>query len=223
MLKGVIFDMDGVLVNNTDMHIKAFEIFCKRYGVDGWKNGISNLYGMGNDDIMRALMPADILERKNMKELSDEKEQIYRDIYAPTIKPQNGLIELLQQLRECGISCAVGSSACRDNVDFVLEKCNMAEYFGVIVCGDDVKACKPSPEIYLTVASRMGLRPEECLVFEDSRAGIASGKNAGMKVVALATSLSREILEQETAADCIIDDFTWIDTEQLKQLSTGQR
>ena len=99
----------------------------------------------------------------------------------------------------------------------------MSEYFGVIVCGDDVKACKPSPEIYLTVASRMGLRPEECLVFEDSRAGIASGKNAGMKVVALATSLSREILEQETAADCIIDDFTWIDTEQLKQLSTCQR
>lgn len=210
MLKGVIFDMDGVLVNNTDMHIKAFEIFCKRYGVNGWKEGISNLYGMGNDDIMRALMPADILARKSMKELSDEKEQIYRDIYAPTIKPQNGLLTLLQQLRDCGIACAVGSSACRDNVDFVLEKCHMAEFFGTIVCGDDVKACKPSPEIYLTVAQRMGLAPETCLVFEDSRAGIASGKNAGMKVVALATSLSREIIERETQADLIIDDFTQI-------------
>lgn len=208
--------MDGVLVNNTDMHIKAFEIFCKRYGVNGWKEGISNLYGMGNDDIMRALMPADILARKSMKELSDEKEQIYRDIYAPTIKPQNGLINLLQQLRDCGIACAVGSSACRDNVDFVLEKCHVAGFFGTIVCGDDVKACKPSPEIYLTVAQRMGLTPETCLVFEDSRAGIASGKNAGMKVVALATSLSREILENETEADLIIDDFTQITPGQMK-------
>lgn len=216
MLQGVIFDMDGVLVNNTDMHIKAFEIFCKRYGVNGWKEGISNLYGMGNDDIMRALMPANILACKSMKELSDEKEQIYRDIYAPTIKPQNGLINLLRQLRDCGIACAVGSSACRDNVDFVLEKCHMAKFFGTIVCGDDVKACKPSPEIYLTVAQRMGLTPETCLVFEDSRAGIASGKNAGMKVVALATSLSREILENETEADLIIDDFTQITPGQMK-------
>ena len=219
MLKGVIFDMDGVLVDNTPIHIEAFDIFCRRYGIDDWRTKIDGFYGMGNDDIMSSLLPESIRSQKSLKEWGAEKEAVYREIYAPRIKPLDGLRNLLAELKADGIRCAVGSSACRENVGFVLEKCDIGEYFDIIVCGDDVTRCKPDPEIYLTAADRLGLRPSESIVFEDAKAGIEAGKKAGMTVIAVATSLSREILSAETAADAIINDFTEITVAAMKDIA----
>jgi len=218
MLKGVIFDMDGVLVDNTAVHIEAFDIFCRRYGIENWQSKIANFYGMGNDDIMSALLPENIRSEKSLKEWGLEKEAVYREIYATRIKPLDGLCNMLAAIKSAEILCAVGSSACRENVEFVLDKCNIGEYFDLKICGDDVTRCKPDPEIYLTVTDKLGLRPSECLVFEDSKAGIEAGKRAGMVVVALATSLSREVLERETNADRIIDDFNGITVAEMSRM-----
>lgn len=215
MIKGVLFDMDGVLVDNADMHIKSFGIFCERYGVDGWQERFSSLYGMGNDDIMRMLMPKELVESRGTVSLSDEKEAIYREIYAPTIKPVKGLRELLERLKKRGLKCAVGSSGCRANVEFVLEKCDIADYFDVKVSGDSVTRCKPDPEIYLTAAKLLGLKPEECIVFEDAVAGIKAAKSANVShTIALATSLKREDL-LKTDARYIVNDFSEVTDEML--------
>ena len=122
MIRGVLFDMDGVLVNNTQAHVKAFEIFCERYGVEDWQHKLQTAFGMGNDDIMRLILPEEIIREKGMKALGEEKEAIYREVYAPEIRPVRGLVELLEELRRRGIRCAVGSSGCRENVDFVLSE-----------------------------------------------------------------------------------------------------
>lgn len=79
--------MDGVLVNNTRAHVRAFEIFCKRYGVEEWQRKLQTSFGMGNDDIMRQILPEEIIREKGLKALGEEKEAIYREVYAPEIRP----------------------------------------------------------------------------------------------------------------------------------------
>lgn len=208
MKKAALFDMDGTLVDNTLAHMRAFEIFCARYGVTGWKEKLSQAFGMGNDDIMRLIMPAELLRERGLASLAEEKEAIYREIYAPEIRPVKGLVPLLESLRAAGVRCAVGSSGCRANVDFVLEKCRIGEFFDARISGDRVTRCKPDPEIYLTAAAALGMAPADCVVFEDAKAGIESARQAGVgRVVALATTLPREVLERETDADVIGETF----------------
>ncbi len=208
MKKAALFDMDGTLVDNTLAHMRAFEIFCARYGVTGWKEKLSQAFGMGNDDIMRLIMPAELIRERGLASLAEEKEAIYREIYAPEIRPVEGLVPLLESLRAAGVRCAVGSSGCRANVDFVLEKCRIGEFFDARISGDRVTRCKPDPEIYLTAAAALGMAPTECVVFEDAKAGIESARRAGVGcVVALATTLPREVLERETDADVIGTTF----------------
>lgn len=208
MKKAALFDMDGTLVDNTLAHMRAFEIFCARYGVTGWKEKLSQAFGMGNDDIMRLIMPAELIRERGLASLAEEKEAIYREIYAPEIRPVEGLVPLLESLRAAGVRCAVGSSGCRANVDFVLEKCRIGEFFDARISGDRVTRCKPDPEIYLTAAAALGMAPADCVVFEDAKAGIESARRAGVgRVVALATTLPREVLEREMDADVIGETF----------------
>jgi beta-phosphoglucomutase family hydrolase len=217
MLKGLLFDMDGVLVNNLEVHRAAFAEFFRRYGVERSFDELSRVFGKGNDDIMGELMPKEVVERVGIRELGYEKEAIYREIYAPIIEPQPGLLAFLAEAEEAGLRSAVGSSGYRVNVDFVLDKCRIRSYFEAIVAGDEVTRCKPDPEIYLTAAAKLGLKPEECVVFEDAEAGIEAAKRAGIKVVALATTFSREFLEG-TEADAIVGDFREVSVKMLQQL-----
>ena len=217
MKKAALFDMDGTLVDNTAAHVRAFEIFCARYGVTDWQQRLSQAYGMGNDDIMRLIMPEEVIRTKGLKALAEEKEAIYREIYAPEIHPVKGLERLLEDLHAAGIRCAVGSSGCRANVDFVLEKCDIGKWFEARISGDMVTRCKPDPEIYLKAADALGVSPADCVVFEDAKAGIVAARRAGAgRIVALATTLPREVLEHESDADVIVDTFA--DLKDLNSL-----
>lgn len=217
MLKGLLFDMDGVLVNNLEIHRQAFAEFFRFYGVERTFDELNRVFGRGNDDIMGELMPRDVVERVGIRELGYQKEAIYRRIYAPIIEPQPGLINFLADAEREGLRSAVGSSGYRVNVDFVLDKCNIARHFSAIVAGDEVTNCKPHPEIYLTAAAKLGLKPSECVVFEDAEAGIEAAHRAGIKVIALATTFDREFLAQ-TGADVIVDDFRDVTIEMLREL-----
>lgn len=218
MVKGVIFDMDGVLVNNMSVHFEAFAAMAERYNLTA-EEGVdfTHLNGRGNDDIIGALFPPHIIAEKGVEALAAEKEALYREIYAPKIAPVAGLRELLAEIRNAGLRCAVGSSGPRVNVDFVLDKCAIEPYFDVRISGDMVTRCKPDPEIFLTAASRLGIAPEDCLVFEDAKAGIAAAKAAGMKVIALTTTHTREQLSP-AEPDLIVSDFTEVSLEQIRAL-----
>ena len=209
--RAALFDMDGTLVDNSDVHVRAFEIFCNRYGVRDWQERLSNAFGRGSDDIMRMLLPEEIIQEKGLQALGDEKEAIYREIYAPTIEPVAGLHSLLELLKGAGIRCAVGSSGCKQNVNFVLDKCQIGEYFEARISGDMVSRCKPEPEIYLTAAKALGVKIEECIIFEDARAGFEAARRAGAGlVVGIATTLKKEVIERENLADLVVEDFTGI-------------
>lgn len=208
MIKGVIFDMDGVLVNNMAVHFEAFAAMAERYNLTAEQGAdFTHLNGRGNDDIIKALFPAELVAARGVESLAAEKEALYREIYAPTIRPTAGLRELLAELKEGGIRCAVGSSGPKENVAFVLEKCEIEPYFEVRISGDMVTRCKPDPEIFLTAAAKLGLRPEECLVFEDAISGVMAAKAAGMRVIALTSTHTREQLSAHSP-ERIVEDFT---------------
>ncbi len=208
MIRAAIFDMDGTLVDNSAVHIEAFERFCARYGVTDWREKMKGVFGMGNDDIMRRILPESLIREKGLQALADEKEAIYRAIYAPRIVLIAGLVDLLGRLRQAGIRCAVGSSGCRANIEFVLEKCAIAKFFDATVSGDQVTRCKPDPEIYLTAAKALGMEPSECVVFEDAEAGIESARRAGIgRIVAIATTLDRAELAKLQGPSVIISDY----------------
>lgn len=207
-ITAAIFDMDGTLVDNSEVHLRAFAQFCARYDVTDWREKTAGIFGMGNDDIMRRLLPEALIREKGLPALAEEKEALYRAIYAPEIQPVAGLREVLQALRKSGVRCAVGSSGCRANVDFVLERCGIGDCFDAIVSGDRVTRCKPDPEIYLTAAAQLGVAPAQCIVFEDAAAGIESARRAGAGgIVAIATTLSRQELEAMPGITRIIDDY----------------
>lgn len=207
-IRAAIFDMDGTLVDNSPVHVRAFELFCNRYGVNDWQEKLEQAFGMGSDDIMRMILPEEVIRERGLQALADEKEAIYREIYAPEIRPVEGLIELLERLQKAGVRCAVGSSGCKQNVDFVLEKCGIDRFFEVKISGDMVTRCKPDPEIYLTAARELGLAPAECMVFEDAKAGIEAADRAAVgRIAVIATTLDEQTIRTETAADCVIQDF----------------
>ncbi len=208
-IKAVVFDMDGVLVDNMSIHIEAFALFCERYGGhDNWEEVINNSVGMGNDEILERMMPSEVIEQYGTAELGRIKEAIYREIYASRIEPVAGLRELLEEFKARGIKCAVGSSGCRENVEFVVDSCGISQYFDVLISSDLVTRCKPDPEIYRLAIERLGVKPEYTLVFEDAVNGITAAKGASVgKIIALATTLDRKVLAAESGVDRIIDDF----------------
>ncbi len=208
MIKGVIFDMDGVLVDNMAIHQEAFKQYCDQYNIEGLKETIDRCSGMGNDEIMREIFSPEVIEEKGLATLAFEKEALYRAIYAPVIKPIEGLEPFLKSLKERGFKIAVGSSGCRLNVEFVLEACGIAQYFDALVYEELVTKCKPDPEIYLTAISKLGLDASECVVFEDAKFGIRAARAAKVaKVVGVATTLTADVLRTETDVDEVIANY----------------
>lgn len=200
--------MDGVLVNNMKVHFMAFAEMAARYNLTAAPGqDFSHLNGRGNEDIITALFPEWLVKEKGVDALAREKEAVYREIYAPTIVPTAGLVEFLHRLRETGVVCAVGSSGPSENVAFVLDKCGIEDCFDVRISGDMVTRCKPDPEIFLTAASRLGVAPEECVVFEDAVAGVMAARAAGMRVVAIASTHTADELAAKVSPDLIVDDF----------------
>ena len=214
MVRGVIFDMDGVLVDNLEAHETSFELFCAKYELPFKKSDLNNLYGRSNDAIMPALFGRE-LSKEEILQFENEKEALYREVYAETIEPARGIVEYIKALKNKGFRIAVGSSAPPENIDFVLDSCDIRHYFDAIAHARMVSRAKPEPDIFLAAAKLMGVEPENCLVFEDALAGIEAAHRAGMKVVALPTTNSKERIAH---ADLVIDSFCDMNLEITAKL-----
>lgn len=221
MIQGVIFDMDGVLVDNLAVHMAAFAEFSRRYGYELPQERITALFGRGNDEIIPAILPAEIIERVGMENLSREKEAIYREIYKPVV-PVRGLRDFLLSLRRAGIRTSVGSSGPIENVRYVLRECGVEELFDKIVCGDMVTRRKPDPEIFLRAAAELRLDPGRCAVIEDSLSGIEAARRAGCRVVAMATTFKPAYLAERSDNDLIVEDFTQLSPDIVRALSPAE-
>lgn len=206
--------MDGVLVDNRDVHIEAFVRLFKKYGVPFSREKFMPSFGMTNDQIFLHQAP-ELLESHDVEELAREKEETYRTLFAESIAPTAGLIEFLKDLKANGVLTAVGSSGNTPNVNFVLSRCQIEPYFDAIANGDMISRGKPDPEVYLLAAKKLGVDPSECLVVEDAHVGIEAARAAGMAVLALATTFPRESLRDH---DLLSDNFVGITYDKIKNL-----
>ncbi len=208
MKKAIIFDMDGVLVDNRDIHMEAFETFAERHGLEVTREKLLLTFGKTNDQIFDALFGEGKYTAEEKHAMGIEKEIIYRDIFEQKIEPAPGLVRLLKELKTKGIKMAVGSSGPLPNVEFVLERCGISEYFDALAHGGIISKGKPDPEVFLLAAELLGATPDECIVFEDAIVGIEAARRAGMTVVAMDTTFPAGMLSDY---DLLIHDFTEID------------
>lgn len=206
--EAVIFDMDGTMVDNTPFHKKAWIEFCKRRGIElSEKDYYTKISGNRNDAIFEVLFGRRV-EGDEYTELDEEKEAIYRELYLPELEEVPGLKEFLKQVAHAGLKIGVATTSPYKNRLMILEALELKEFFAVVIGGEDTKHGKPHPEIYLKAAEKLGVEPKKCLAFEDTPSGIKSAKGAGMKVVAVLTSHTKEELNE---ADYFIKDFTKIE------------
>lgn len=201
---GFIFDMDGVIVDNYLYHIDAWGEFCKRHGLNFKAEEFTREYfGKNNADILQGLY-GKTLSGSEIDMLGEEKEAIYRELYQPYIKPLDGLVDFMRALKTQRGKIAIASSAPQSNISFIVEKTGIKEFVDVSVNGNMVKLGKPNPDIFLKAAEFLHIQPEKCLVFEDSFSGIQAAMNAGMQVVAIATTHKKE---EHDATLTIISNF----------------
>ena len=213
--KGLIFDMDGVIVDNAHYHVMAWIKFAKKYGIDLSKDEVKSQFGSINDAILRAFFNKELGQDEIIK-MAFEKEEIYRALYSKDIEEVSGLTEFLEGLDMDNFTIGVATSAPPENVEFVLGKTNLTRFFKIITDESEIKKGKPDPEIFLKTAKKMGVNPEDCIVFEDSHKGIEAANRASMKVIGLGTSHPKETLHHTIMN---IEDFTELNNENIINLS----
>ncbi len=191
---GVIFDVDGTMVDNGEYHQAAWVELGARYN----KTITSEFYqehihAQTNQSIVRAVF-GDVSDEAIAK-ISSEKEIIYRELYRPVIKEIAGLTDLLKALKDEAVPCAAASNSPKENVDMVLDELDIRHYFDVVINNDEVQKGKPDPEVLLAAAAKMGLRPGRCVVFEDSVSGFKAARRAWMPYIAITAGADEQTLE----------------------------
>jgi len=185
---GLIFDMDGVLIDSTATHTQAWLQYLRRQGLE-IPEIEDRMLGKRNDEIVRDFFRGITLTDGEVLEHGARKEELYREMMAPKLHSHMvpGVIQFLERHQDLPIGLATNGEPA--NLDLVLHGTNIRKYFRSVVSGHEVSLPKPHPEIYLKVAGLMGMPPGNCVVFEDSLTGVEAARAAGMHVAGLTTTL----------------------------------
>ena len=193
MKKGIIFDMDGTIVDSLPYHYKAWKIFFKENKVENFSERLKDYKGGGTLDLMTAVY-GDKYSRKELNIMTDDKEIIFREIYKNNVEPIKGFMKTFEFIKSKEIFVGLASNAIRKNVKMILSELKIYEKFDSIICGDEVKRGKPDPEMFDETIDRFNLKKEECLIFEDSVEGVSAAVNSRVDVVGITSSTSGDIL-----------------------------
>jgi beta-phosphoglucomutase len=205
-MKAVIFDMDGVIVDNNAYHKKAWQQFCGAFRITLDEGVWEQIYGRNNHDTLNILFHGKLNDQQ-INAYAEEKETMYRNLYAQHIEPVSGFLPFIDSVKKSGLRIALASSSGRENIDFIIDRLSVRNYFDVITDPESIRNGKPHPEIYLKTADLLKLRPDECVVFEDSLSGIESAHRAGMKVIGITTTHAGEEMRN---TEFVMPDFSGI-------------
>lgn len=213
MIKGVIFDMDGTIVDSLPYHHEAWRIFFEENKIEDFSEKLKKYKGGGTLDLMKAVY-GDIYSLEELKKMSDDKEVIFREIYKGNIFPIYGFIEFLEELKSKNILVGLASNAIKLNVDLTLMELGIYDQFNSIISGDEVNYGKPNPEMFNKTVNNFNINKANCLIFEDSLEGVQAANNADIKVIGVTSSNSSDILKN---AGCIesIEDYIGYSLNQI--------
>ena len=211
MIKGFLFDLDGVIVETAIFHYQAWRKMANDLGFDISEEFNEGLKGISRMDSLNLILEHGniVLSESEKIDWATKKNEHYLTLVskmtADDILP--GVKEFFKQIKQTDIKIALGSVS--KNAKMILEGVGLINEFDAIIDGTKISKGKPDPEVFLKGAAELGLSSDECLVFEDAVAGVAAGKNAGMKVVGIGN------IEVLTKADIVLSGFEKIELKEL--------
>jgi beta-phosphoglucomutase len=181
--RGVLWDLDGTLVDSTELHWIAWRDAMADEGVSITREMFEATFGWKNDPILRRWLGDDVAEERKAR-IANRKETSYRTaLRQQGLKPLPGAREWVERLHAEGSRQAIASSAPRANIEAVLEVTDLGPDFDAIVSAEDVTTGKPDPQVFLLAARKLGVPPSHAIVVEDAEAGIEGARRAGMKCI----------------------------------------
>lgn len=215
MIEGVVFDMDGVIIDSHPVHLDAWRRFLATVG-----KVVSNeelefiLEGRRREEILRHFLGS--LPAGKIEEYGHQKDLFFQENFE-NVKLITGVCDLLDRLQEMAVVAAIATSASAGRTLGTLRRLGLGSKFVAVVTGDDVAVGKPDPAVYALAAKHMNIQPENLLVLEDAPCGVQAAKSAGMRCVGLSTNGRAEMLRR-SGAEFVIPDFRKDAIEKLLQL-----
>ena len=198
-MEAFIFDKDGVLIETFDLHFKSHSMVLAEFGVKLKKEDLIKRYGMKITEILKDIMRehGKNISETTAKRMAAKKVKTYVELAEKRLKLLPGVGEFLKFLKNKGYKIGLASSDSKITLQQFLRLTKTEKFFDTNIGGDEIKKGKPNPEIFLKCAKKLKVKPEECIVIEDSVHGIEAAKRAGMKCIAVATGqTSREELQK---------------------------
>ncbi len=209
-MKGLIFDLDGTMVDNMMVHHRAWQRKLRELGLDLPLDEVQKKVHGINEEILERLFGETYSPVERVR-ISREKEEEYRRIFKPDLRLIEGLAQFLVDLKSRNYPLAIGSAAPPENVNFVVDNLSIRDLFQVILHSRDVIKGKPDPEIYLRIIEQLGLTPEECLVFEDTPTGAEASWKAGCESIIITTTHEPREFQKFDNIRKFVKDYTEID------------
>ncbi len=215
-MKAVIFDFDGVILDSEPQHYASFFELFKRLGIPCSETADTITGRTSRDNIARVLKKAGVpCELKDVERLSGMRDGIFLELILKEPKLLPGARALLEALRRDGVKVAVASSSNRKIFDALLPRLGLDGFFDAVVSGDEVTTGKPDQEIFLKAAKAVGATPSQCVVIEDSNAGVQAAKAAGIKVLMVFNPYTKQ---QKEKADAFVRTLEAVTPEFLEKL-----
>ena len=219
--RGVIFDMDGVLVDSYHAHFESW----RRLGEEKLGRAVAErefaaFFGRRNREIIRLLCGNHVTDEQ-ADEWGRWKEVVYRDILLRNFPAMDGVGDLLDGLKRAGFVLAIGSSGPPGNIEAVLRGLGRENFFEATVSGAEVPVGKPEPDVFLVAARKLGLPPSRCAVVEDSLAGLEAARRASAVPIAITGTATREQLNGQAAL--VVDSLRQLSPEKIAALIDAQK
>ena len=191
MRKAVIFDMDGIIVDSEPLHYEAEKKVLARLGFEFPREIHRKYIGYANEYVFwQDILRIEFGVSHNIQSLILQKKDYFLKhlSHITLLKPA---VSLLKKLKKASIPTALASASSEEFVKAILDKFSLTHFFSVIQPGDDIKNGKPAPDIFLITTKKLGIKPENCIVIEDSHNGVKAGHAAGMTVIAVPTEYTK--------------------------------
>lgn len=221
MTVAFIFDIDGTIIDSMPWHGRAWKVFVERhglaYGGDAFLRGTAGRTGV---ELMRELFGP--LDDARAWKLVHEKEAVYRALFEPSFREIAGFRRFARRAKQARIPLACATAGDADNIAFALRNLGMEDAFDALAGGHEVRRGKPSPDLFLLAASRMGVDPGTCIVFEDAPLGVEGARRAGMHCVAVTSGESAASLAGSHVL-AAIGDYEGIEPHAVVDLADRAR